>query len=349
MKAVLLKGPGEVVFEEVLVPEISDDEVLVEVKYCGICGSDVHSIPNCLPYKAGTYLGHEFSGILNKVGKKVKGWKIGDRVTAKPRYTCGKCYACRHGRQSLCDQGIEHTLGVAVGRENAGAFARFIRVPMPEWRLHLLSEEVSFEEGALVEPLACALHAVRRSMLKPREKTMVLGCGMIGLGVIAHLKNSGAGLIIATETIEKRAEIARKLGADYVFDPGKVANLKDNVFELAGSEGIDIVFDCSGVPQAFLSATDFLRRGGQIILEGVIAQEVPIIPMNFTFNEWELKGSLASYSDEFPMVIEFLERHLSPVSELITSKIKLSNIVKDGFDKLSKPGTREIKILVEPD
>lgn len=348
MKAELLKGPGEVVLDEVPVPEICDDEVLVEVKYCGICGSDAHAVPEAVLIPPGTYMGHEFAGVIAKVGKNVTGWKVGDRVVANPMYMCGECYACQHGRQSLCNHAIEHMIGGVPGREYAGAFAKYVRVPIPEWRLHGLPDEVSFEEGALVEPLAVSLHAVRMSAFRPGDHTMVLGAGPIGLGVIAHLKNAGAGLIIATETIEKRAEMAEKLGAGYVFNPQEVSNLKEKVLELTNGGGVDVVFDCSGVSQAFQSATDFLRRGGQVILTGVITYETPILPMNFTINEWRLQGSYAYYSDEFPMVIEFLKKGISPVKEMITSKIKLSDIVKEGFDKLLKPGHNEIKILVEP-
>jgi threonine dehydrogenase-like Zn-dependent dehydrogenase len=181
MKSVFLKEPGEVIFEEIPVPEISDEEVLIEVNYCGICGSDTHSIPDCLLYPQGTYLGHEFSGTLVKVGQKVKVWKVGDRVVANPLYICGECYGCRHGRG--CDHGVEHAIGCVPGLEHAGAFAKYVRVPAPERRLYHLPDKVSFEEGALVEPLACSLHAVRISSFKPRDLTMVLGAGMIGLGV----------------------------------------------------------------------------------------------------------------------------------------------------------------------
>jgi len=349
LKAELLKGPGEVVLDEVPVPEISDDEVLVEVKYCGICGGDVQSIPHCALHQAGSYMGHEFAGVLAKAGKNVRGWKVGDRVVVNPLYMCGECYACLHGFLSCCEYAMDKGIGLAVGKEYAGAFAKYVRVPIPEWRLHGLPDEVSFEEGALVEPLAVSLHAVRMSAFRPGDHTMVLGAGPIGLGVIAHLKNAGAGLIIATETTEKRAEMAEKLGAGYVFNPKKVSNLKEKVLELTNGGGVDVVFDCSGVAQAFQSATDFLRRGGQVILTGVITYETPILPMNFTINEWQLQGSYAYYSDEFPMVIDFLKKGIWPVKELITSKIKLSNIVKEGFDKLTKPGNNEIKIIVEPD
>ena len=184
------------------------------------------------------------------------------------------------------------------------------------------------------------------TLLKP---TMVLGAGAIGLGVIAFLKNAGAGLIIATEVIEKRAEVAKKLGADYVFNPQKVSNLKEEVLKLTNGLGVAQVFDCSGVSQAFQSTTDFVRPKGQIMLIGVIATEVSIIPININLHEIQLQGSWCYYSDEFPMVIDFLKRGVLPVKEMITSKIKLSDIVEQGFNKLLKPGHAEIKILVSPE
>ena len=171
MKTLLLKGPGEIILDEVPVPKISDNEVLVEVKYGGICGTDIHSVNSCRPFRAGTYLGHEFSGLVAQVGKDVKGWTVKDRVVVRPRYICGECYACRHGRHSLCDYGF--TRGIGFNPENPGAFARFVRVPLPERRLIHLPSEVSFDKGALVEPLACSLHALRISDFKPGDNTMV--------------------------------------------------------------------------------------------------------------------------------------------------------------------------------
>ncbi len=350
MKAALLKGPGEVILEEIPVPEISGGEVLVEVKWCGICGSDTASYRNIELIQPGTYLGHEFSGFLAKVGKNVKGWKVGDRVVCNELYECGECYACKHGFPSACLHCLDKEIGCVPGLRNAGGFAKFVRVSYPEYRLYRIPDEVSFEEAALVEPLAVSLHAIRMSMFKPRDRVMVLGCGMIGLGVIAHLKNAGAGLIIATRGKNKiRGEVALRLGADYIFSPYETESLKEKVFELTCGEGIDLVFDCSGIPAAFQSATGFLRPRGQVILVGVIAHEVPIVPLPFVLGEYSLQGSFCFYHDEFPMVLEFLKRKVLPINQLITSKIKLSNIVKEGFDILTTPGNHEIKIIVEPD
>ncbi|MFC1970499.1 zinc-binding dehydrogenase [Chloroflexota bacterium] len=357
MKALFLKGVKDLVLEEVLVPEISDDEVLVEVKYCGICGSDVHSYLECIPNPPGSYLGHEFSGVVAGAGKKVKDWKRGERVTVQPTYVCGECYACRHSQQSECEHRAEHGIGLAGGRENAGAFARFVRVAVPEWRLHRLPDEVSFEEGALVELLACSLHGVRISGFSAGEHAMVLGAGPIGLGTIAFLKYAGAGLIIAvvgsrsanTEIFKKRAELARKLGADYVLNLQETPDLKEKVAELTDGRGVDVAFECSGAPRAFLSAPDFLKRRGRVLLLGVIEEECPIIPHKWSYKELRLQGSSLYGADEFPIVIEFLKKGILPVKEMITSKIYLRDVIEQGFNVKSKPGNDEIKILVEPD
>jgi len=176
---------------------------------------------------------------------------------------------------------------------------------------------------------------------------MVLGAGAIGLGVITFLKEGGAGLIIATEVNEKRAEVAKKLGANYVFNPRKVPNLREEVLKLTNGVGVAQLFECSGVPQAFQSATDFLRPRGQIVLTGVITTDTSIVPLNINFREIQLQGSWC-YNDEFPMVVDFLKRGVSSIQEMITSRIKLSNIVEQGFNELLRPSHNQIKILVSP-
>ena len=347
MKAARLKGPRNIALEEIPVPEISDEEVLVEVRYCGICGTDLHDFrsPGFAP--VGAYMGHEFSGVVARVGSKVEGWEPGARVVVKPTFLCGECYACKHGFLECCERGME-AICLSSDAELPGAFARFVRVPYPQQRLHLLPQEVSYEEGALVEPLATSLHAVRISSFRPGDQTMVLGCGPIGLGVIAFLKNGGAGLIIATEINATRAELARRLGADYVFNPQEISDLPKEVFQLTNGLGVSQVFECSGVPQVFQSATRFLRAKGQLILVSVITEEVPIVPFSFQPGGIQLQPCFC-YSDEFPMVIEFLKKTDLPVREIITSKIKLSDIVEKGFGVLTTPGNSEIKIVVEPD
>jgi (R,R)-butanediol dehydrogenase/meso-butanediol dehydrogenase/diacetyl reductase len=178
---------------------------------------------------------------------------------------------------------------------------------------------------------------------------LVIGTGPIGLGVITFLRYAGAGLIIALGTNENRRRLAERLGADHIFNPRKVKNLREKVQELTNGGGVEVVFECSGVAEAFEMVADFLAPGGEIVLVGVSPQEVRISPLKWVTNEWRLQSSMCYYSDEFSIVLEFLKRKTVPVNEMITSKIKLSNIIEDGFYKLNKPNKKEIKILVEPD
>jgi len=347
MKAALLKAVREVTLEEIPVPEISDDDVLVEVKFCGICGTDVGSYKASGFLAPGTYMGHEFSGVLAKVGRNVKGWKVGDRIVSNPMNMCGECDACKHGFPNLCEHVMEGVIGCTVGSEPGGAFAKYVKVPIPERRLYHLPDEVSFEEGAMVEPLSVSLHSVRTSTFKVGDYTMVLGLGGIGLGVVAFLKSGGAGLIIATEVNEKRAALAKKLGADYVINPQKVSNLKEEVMKLTGGKGINQVFVCCTALPAFQGATDFLKPRGQVIMVGLITQEVPINIVDYNMGEFSLQGILV-YSDEFGIVIDLLKKGALPAKQMATT-IKLSEIVDKGFNKLLDPNCDEVKVLVAPD
>jgi len=354
MKAALLRGPGDVILDEVPIPKIRSNEVLVEVKYCGICGSDVHN-PDCVFHPAGTYMGHEFSGVLSEVGNEVKGWKVGDRVVVNPMYTCGECDACRHGHESLCNYGVSSIgapllIGCVPGKEYAGAFAKYVRVSIPERRLHRLPDELSYGEGALAEPLATALHALRVSAFQVGMRTVVLGVGPIGLGLIMLLKNAGARSIFAVMgRNRKRSEMAKEFGADHVFAFEESPRLKQKVHQLSSGKGVDIVFDCSGALPAFESATDFLVPRGQIVIVGLIPSRASIPPLKWVINEWRLQGSFCYDSDEFPMVLDFMQKNVPQVRKMITSRIRLKDIVNKGLDVLSTPGNKEIKILVEPE
>jgi (R,R)-butanediol dehydrogenase/meso-butanediol dehydrogenase/diacetyl reductase len=282
------------------------------------------------------------------VGKSVEGWKPGDRVVVLAVNQCRTCDACMHGFASCCQHGLEQALGSTVGEEWAGGFSKFVRVPTPERRLFHLPDQVSFEEGALVDPVACSLHVVRISNFKPGDYTMVLGAGPIGLGVILFLKMAGAGVIIATEVKEKRIELAKKFGADYVFNPQKVSDLRAEVLKVTNGLGVNQVFDCSGLGPVFKTATQYLRPRGQIVLYGAITKEIPILPLDFVFGEYQLQAGLW-VNDEFPMVIDYFRKGVLPAKEMITSKIKLEDIVEKGLNKLLDPNSSEIKVLVSPD
>ncbi len=346
MKAAKLVGPGNMAIEELPIPEIGDAEVLVKVEYCGICGTDVHGFvsPGYVP--KGAYMGHELSGVISKVGGEVRGWERGDRVTIQPSYECGHCWACRHGHLPCCVFQLRGAIGISTDPSLPGGYAEFVRVQFPE-RLHALPEGVSFEEGALVEPLACALRAVRSSSIKPGDPVMVTGAGPIGLAVIGFLKHTGAVPIIATEVSDRRSELAKRFGADYVFNPQSNTHLKEDILRVTAGVGVAAVFECSGAPQALRTACDFLRPHGELVVIGLIQKEMNFTPYEFQPKELRILWSWC-HGDEFPMVIDLITKGVIPFKELVSSKIRLDDIVKEGFQKLLTTGHNELKILVAP-
>jgi threonine dehydrogenase-like Zn-dependent dehydrogenase len=347
MLAPIITAVGHVSLEDIPIPDISDDDVLVESKWCGICGTELHAIQRGLTMEPGTRPGHEFAGVIVEKGKNVKRWKVGDRVAVGCVYVCNECCACKQGLLTYCELGMHK--GSGTGPENSGGYSKYTRIETPDQRLCILPKEVSFEEGALIEPLAASLHPIRLSSFRGGDRVMVTGCGPVGLGTIGFLKWAGAGLIIATEIRESRARMAKRFGADYVFNPNE-KDLEKTVKKLTDSCGVDQLFECSGIPAVFQSAPRFIRPGGQMIQIGAIEDEVTVRPHFF----FQLKA-LSFFStwgftmNDFAIVAECLKNEVAPFRELITSKIKTSEIIEKGFNKLLQPDHNEIKILVSPE
>ena len=332
-------------FQERPKPEIKNDEVLLKVEYCGICGSDVHGYRYGIMIPIGTVMGHEFSGVVAEVGNRVQNVKPGDRVVVKPVAQCGKCYWCQRGQYSLCPE----IWGVAPGLTPAhdGALAEYVKIEYPDKMLFKLPENVSFKEAALIEPLATSLHGVRLSRLKPGDRVVVIGAGMIGLGAIQFIKLGGAGKIIALEISSKKSEIAKRLGADVVLNPiSEGKDLRGHIFSLTDGIGADLVFDCAGVPFSFQNSINFVKSGGQVMVIGINDKDVPINPFTFVAWEVEMKGALC-YCDEFKYVIDFLEQKRINTELLISDIIPLPEIVEKGFKRLLS-SQDNIKILVKP-
>jgi (R,R)-butanediol dehydrogenase/meso-butanediol dehydrogenase/diacetyl reductase len=298
--------------------------------------------------ESGTRPGHEFAGVIAKVGENVKKWKVGDRVAVGCTYVCNECYACRRGLLTYCELGMRK--GSGTGPENAGGYSKYVRIETPDQRLSRLPDEVSFEEGALIEPLASSLHPIRLSAFRAGDPVMVTGCGPIGLGAIGFLKWAGAGLIIATELKEKRAKMAKSFGADYVFNPHKELNLLNKVMDLTDGCGVAELFECSGIVKAFENATSFIRTGGQMIQIGAIEDEVAIRPhFFFQLKAMSFFSTWGWTMDDYAIVADCLAKKVAPFTNLITSRIKTSEIIEKGFNKLLQPDHDEIKILVSPE
>jgi 2-desacetyl-2-hydroxyethyl bacteriochlorophyllide A dehydrogenase len=325
-------------------PTASDGDVVVKVEYCGICGSDVHGYLNGVMVPLGAVMGHECSGVVAEVGKDVRDFRPGDRVVAKPIAQCGECAPCKRGAYSLCVSAFDRAIGITT--TNDGAFAEYVKIEHPREMLFRLPDNVSFEQGALVEPLSTSLHAVRLSRVRPGDSVVVIGAGMIGLGTIQFLKLAGAGRIIALEISEAKAGLALKAGADIVLDPLKEGEgLQAHILDLTDGVGAEVVYECSGVPFGFQNAMYFAKSGGQVMIVGIVDKEVAFTPFRMVLTEIEMKAVLGYY-DEFDYVIRFLSQGRLNTDILISGIVPLSDVEK-GFDRLLS-SRDDVKILVRP-
>ena len=243
---------------------------------------------------------------------------------------------------------LETAIGISPRYD--GAFAEYVRIPYPDEMIFPLPSGVSMMEAALAEPLAVSLHGVRISQIKPGARTLVIGAGMIGLGVVQFLKAGGAGRIVVLETTPKKSEIAKSLGADAVLNPlleGEEA-LRDKIMGIMDGLGADIVFECSGAPAALQNSVRLLRRGGQIVVVGLHEHPVPFDFFWMLHLEAEIKGSFAYGRDEFKYVLEFLEKRRLVTEPLITDVIPLADLEEKGLKRVLS-SQDVVKILVKPE
>ncbi len=334
MKAAVVRQDS-ILVEDVPKPRAGPGEVVVEVRYCGICGSDVHRLA-AGGFPDGAILGHEPCGVVAEVGEGVTEWRGGERVVVIAFDPCRQCRWCRRGEYQLCLN--KHWIGLGT---NPGAFAEYVKARST--MLLRLPDQVGDRAAALTEPLAVALHAVRTARINLGDTAVVIGAGPIGLLVTQCLRVAGARAIGVIEIAPGRAELAARLGADKVFAPGS-DDLAAEVVQSLGAEP-DVVFECAGAVQTLQDAAELVRPHGKIMLVGVSMKPVPIIPIVWGRKEAELKACIA-YRDEFPLALELLAKDEVDVESLVSEVISLEDIgqaIKD----LQKPHD-QIKVLVEP-
>lgn len=292
MKAVKLYEPGNLQVEEVEVPEIGADEVLVEVKAVGVCGSD---IPRALykgAYYKGLTLGHEFSGKIVKVGAAVQDWKENDRVSVAPLIPCNECPYCQSGDYSLCEKYNYY------GSRTDGAMAHYIKVAAAN--LLRLPDNVSYEAGAMIDPAANAIHGLWRGQFKEGDKVAVFGLGAIGLFVIQFAKVLGAKQIVAVDIHQEKLDLASQLGADVTVNSAQSDAIQE---VLAQTGGVDFVIDTSGSPIAQNQAVCVATKKGRIVFLGISNSELTLSKdavNNLLRYELSLNGSWNSFSNPFP-------------------------------------------------
>ena len=344
MKALVLTAPSQLEFTDFPKPIPADDEVLLRIHACGICGSDIHGWDGSTGRRRPPLImGHEAAGEIVAVGPRVERWHLGDRVTFDSTISCGACPYCARGEVNLCDH--RRVVGVApVEYRQHGAFAEFLAVPARI--LYALPNGLTYQQAAMVEPVSIAIHAVQRVRLAPNATAVVVGAGMIGLFVIQALRWAGASRIIAVDLADNRLALARELGAtdtlrsDLMEVPAEVARL-------TGGNGADVALEVVGVSATLNLAIASVRRGGSVVLVGNLAAKTDFPLQAVVTRELTLHGTCGS-AGEYPLCLDLIARGVIRVEPMISAVAPLV----DGaawFEKLSaKDGAIFMKVILAP-
>lgn len=337
MKAAVYHGPGDLRVEEVPVRKLKDNEVKIQVKYCGICGTDIHIFHGdggCCDVTPPLVPGHEFSGVVAEVGAGVKAVKVGDRVTGDPNDMCGECYFCKNGMQHFCKNNI------GIGTTVDGGFAEY--VIMREKQVYKVSDDLSFIEAAMAEPISCCLHGIDLCNIKAGDTVLVIGGGPIGMIMMQLAKNAGASKVIMSEPVEEKREQVLKLGATKTIDP-----LHEDVEAVLAEycENVNVVIECVGNVHTQADAVRFAGKGATIMYFGLAAPEesFPIRPDDIFKKELHITSSYINpYS--FERAIQILESGTVELESLITNVVPLDNIA----DVFTKPEYRRTgKVMIQ--
>ena len=321
-------------------PQITrGDEVKIRVVVTGICGSEVHAYHGKHAWRVPPLVsGHEFAGVITQVGEDVKGYKVGDRVTAEPQYGCGECEMCRAGRYNLCPD--KKILGATYW---SGSFGEYVVVP--EQCVIPLADNVSFEQGALIEPIAVGMHAVKTHKIGKNSTVAVIGCGTIGLGVILSAKCFDPKLVIGIDVADFNLEKAKEMGADVVLNPTR-DGVMEEVARLTGGQGVDVTFLAFGNASSMKQATEITKRGGNLSLIAVMENGVPAPVGDIQVKELNLCGSSMYTAEDFEDVIHYIGTGNIGLDGFVTQRFPIEQMPEaiEFADKRPEP---VVKVILE--
>jgi L-iditol 2-dehydrogenase len=343
MRALVLEESKDLQLREVLIPELGPRDVLVSVKACGICGSDVHGYDGSTGRRIPPIImGHEAAGVVAKTGAEVSKFKVGDRVTFDSTVSCGECSFCRAGSVNLCEK--RQVLGVSCGEyRRHGAFAEYVAVPSNI--VYKLPESFAFEKAALIEAVSVAVHAAKISGIQKGNAVVVVGAGMIGLLAVQAFRIFGCSKVLAVDLEESKLQLARKLGADETFlatDP----ELQSKLLQATEGRGPDIAAEVVGAQKSILTAIHSVRRGGTVTLIGNLAPMVEIPLQVVVSRQLRLQGSCAS-AGEYEECIELMESGAIKVEPLISARAPLDEGA-DWFRRLYNHEPGLMKVVLQP-
>jgi threonine dehydrogenase-like Zn-dependent dehydrogenase len=334
MKAAVLTGAREIRTQEVAYPTLEQHGIILKVKACGVCGSDLHVYKS--KGKEGTIFGHEFSGDVVEVGSQVAGVTAGMRITGVGFRPCGECFWCRQGKGYRCSN------MALLGYQFPGAMAEYVHIPFAVLGRSIfpLPEELTYEDGASVEPLSISYFSVNRAQPKENEMIAVIGLGVIGLNAIQILKAMGAGKILVSGRREARLEAARACGADVIIDAAKEDAVRV-ISEATANMGVNTVIECAGTQETFDQSVAIVRGGGKIMMVGIYVEPLRWDPLTVIAKNLSLIGCLGG---NFPASIDLLKT--GKVKPLVTHVFPLEQAAEAFKAQLEDP--KAIKVMIKP-
>jgi len=343
MQALVLENTKNLQLRDVPTPEIGNEDVLIQVKACGICGSDVHGYDGSTGRRIPPIImGHEASGVITEVGSNVLSFKVGDRVTFDSTVSCGHCRFCATGDVNLCDN--RQVLGVSCDDyRRDGAFAEYVAVP--QHIVYALPNSFAYEKAALIEAVSIAVHAAKISHIQPGSSAVVIGAGMIGLLAVQAFRVFGCTTVFAIDLDQAKLKMAEDLGADQTFlatDP----DLLDKLKAATAGQGPDIAVEVVGAQKSINTAINGVRRGGTVTLIGNLAPSVEIPLQIVVTRQLSLLGSCAS-AGEYEECIALMQSGAINVDPLISALAPLSEGA-DWFNRLYAREPGLMKVILQP-
>ena len=345
MLAARLHGNRDLRVEQMPEPEgVPGGQVRVRPEWCGICGTDLHEYAHGPLYTPAENLpqviGHEFSAVVTEVGDGVTNVQVGDRVAVLPHVFCGSCYFCVRGRQGLC-----RSLQLTGVTWPWGGLAE--QAVVPSYQAIPLPDEVTFEQGAILEPLASVVHAVERSGLKPGGSVLITGAGPIGQLAVLTCVAAGAGAIFVSEPHRLRRAQAQSLGVTATFDPA-ATDVAAEVVERTDGLGADCSIECSGSQAGLDACVAATRAAGTVAQIAIHVGPRTVVPEGWVWRDLTIAGVWSFKFYDTPRILAQIAAGTLPVERIVTSRIGVSDVVAQGIDRLADPEGDQVKILVAP-
>lgn len=336
----VMTEPKKIIFREADIPKPGPDQVLVKIKKIGICGSDIHVYHGTHPYTSYPVTqGHEVSGQIVELGEYVKEFSVGQKVTIEPQVFCGRCYPCLHGKYNLC----EHLK--VMGFQTTGTASEYFAVDAS--KVTPIPENMTYGEGAMLEPLAVTIHATRRFPDVKGARAVVLGCGPIGILLIQSLKAMGASEVLATDISDMRLDLAKQMGADHVVNT-REKDFGEALVEAYGPDKADVIYECAGSDITMEQAIQNARKGSTIILVAVFGKRASVDLAKLNDSELDLNTSMMYRHEDYMDAIRFVNEGKIQLKPLQTAHFAFADY-QAAYEYIDNNREKTMKVIIDVD